>query len=507
MKLDTLNVDQLKIGLEIHCQLTHLKTKLFCGCLCNYRNSQPNKNTCPICLGLPGSLPLLNKRAVEFASMICLAFNCSIPDKISFYRKNYFYPDLPKNFQITQYNSYELSSIGYDGLYNFENDLHSEINKSSVETNTPSIRIARIQLEEDPGKIVYEDDNSSMNTYSLIDYNRAGVALVEIVTEPDFSNPSDVRIFLNEIINIFEYLNVCDPALEGSIRCDVNVSIKGGKKVEIKNISSFKDVEKSLYYEITRQKTLLMHDIKVQAETRHWDEKRKITISARSKEEEEDYKYFPEPDIPRIGLGGQMFVSKMKSQMNELPAERLERYKNNFKITSHTARILVNSKKISDFFEESLEFYHSPVEVSNWIVNELLTKINEIEKSDTSKTSTDRLSDSHMTPRLIASMAKLVEEKKVNRNIAREIFDNCLRTGEDPEEMAKRLNTTKISDADEIANLIRKIVSDQPHLVFQSKSNANVNNFILGLIMKETKGKADPQVAMNTIREILSKAD
>jgi len=456
---------------------------------------------------LPGSLPLLNKRAVEFAAMICLAFNCSIPGKISFYRKNYFYPDLPKNFQITQYNSYELSSIGYDGLYDFEHDLSGESLKSALENNKASIRIARIQLEEDPGKIVYEDDNSSLNTYSLIDYNRAGVALVEIVTEPDFTKPSDVRIFLNEIINIFEYLDVCDPALEGSIRCDVNVSIKGGKKVEIKNISSFKDVEKSIYYEITRQKTLVMHDIKVQAETRHWDEKRKITISARSKEEEEDYKYFPEPDIPRIDLEGEMFSSKLKSQMHELPAERLERYKNTFRITPHTARILVNSKRISDFFEEALKYYHSPVEVSNWIVNELLTKVNESEKSDTSKTSTNKLSDSHMSPRLIASMARLVEEKKVNRNTAREIFDNCLRSGEDPHEMIKRMDINKISNTEEIINLIRKIIFDQPHLVDQSKSNSNVNNFILGLIMKDTKGKADPQVAMNLIREILLKND
>lgn len=507
MKADTMNIDQLKIGLEIHCQLTNLNTKLFCRCLCNYRNSQPNENTCPICLGLPGALPLLNKRAVEFAAMICLAFNCSIPSKISFYRKNYFYPDLPKNFQITQYNSYELSSIGYKGMYDFERGLPDDSNRSSVENKKTSIRIARIQLEEDPGKIVYEDDNSSLNTYSLIDYNRAGVALVEIVTEPDFTKPSDVRIFLNEIINIFEYLNVCDPALEGSIRCDVNVSIKGGKKVEIKNISSFKDVEKSIHYEITRQKTLVMHDIKVQAETRHWDEKRKITISARSKEEEEDYKYFPEPDIPRISLEGEMFTSKLKSQMHELPGERLERYKNTFKITPHTARILVNSKKISDFFEESLKYYHSPVEVSNWIVNELLTKVNELEKSETSKTTTNRLSDSFISPRLIASMAQLVEEKKINRNMAREIFDNCLRTGEDPHEMIKRLDTQKISNTEDIASLIRKIISDQPHLVGQSKSNSNVSNFILGLIMKDTKGKADPQVAMNLIREILSKSD
>lgn len=507
MKLDTKKIDQLKIGLEIHCQLTNLNTKLFCKCLCNYRNLPPNENTCPICLGLPGTLPLLNKRAVEFASMICLAFNCSIPEKISFYRKNYFYPDLPKNFQITQYNSYELSSIGYNGLYYFANDLLGGSSDSSNENHKPSVRITRIQLEEDPGKIVYEDDKSSINNYSLIDYNRAGVALVEIVTEPDFTSPSDVRLFLNEIINIFEYLEVCDPALEGSIRCDVNVSISGGKKVEIKNISSFKDVEKSILYEITRQKTLVMHEIDVQAETRHWDERRKITIAARSKEKEEEYKYFPEPDIPRINLGGENFVSELRSQMHELPAERLSRYKDTFKITPHTARILVNSKKISDFFEQALKFYSAPVEVSNWIINELLMKINELEKSDSSKTSFNILSGSYMSPRLIASMAKLVEEKTISRSMAREIFDTCLKTGDDPFELVKRLDTKRISNTEQIADLIKKIVSDQPHLINQSKSNPNVTNFILGLIMKETQGKADPQVSMNLIREIISQSD
>src|SRR5690349_9616944 len=268
MKKEEIVNDNLKIGLEIHCQLTNLNTKLFCKCLSNYRTSLPNDNTCPICLGLPGTLPLLNKRAVDFASMICIALNCKIPDKISFYRKNYFYPDLPKNFQITQYNSYEISSIGYEGHLCINND--SDQNPQTPNSNLVQspIRITRIQLEEDPGKIVYEEERTSVNNYSLIDYNRAGVALIEIVTEPDFTSSQDVRRFLNNMINIFEFLGVCDPNLEGSIRCDVNVSLRGGKKVEIKNISSFKDVEKSINYEVTRQRTLIMHDMVVQAETR-----------------------------------------------------------------------------------------------------------------------------------------------------------------------------------------------------------------------------------------------
>ncbi|MDQ2685673.1 MAG: Asp-tRNA(Asn)/Glu-tRNA(Gln) amidotransferase subunit GatB [Thermoproteota archaeon] len=506
MNAQTTGTGSLKIGLEIHCQLTALDTKLFCNCRCNYRDLLPNQNTCPICLGLPGSLPLLNKRAIELAAMICLAFKCEIPEKISFYRKNYFYPDLPKNFQITQYNSYELSSIGFNGSYDFANDSDQDKNQSNFVNSSrrSSIRITRIQLEEDPGKVIYEEAKSSANNYTLIDYNRAGVALVEIVTEPDFSNPSDVRIFLNEIINIFEYMGVCNPNLEGSIRCDVNVSLGGGKKVEIKNISSFKDVEKSIHYEITRQKSLIMHDIAVQAETRHWDEKRKITISARSKEEEEDYKYFPEPDIPKINLGGDSFISSLKSQMDELPAERLRRYTSSFNITDHTAKILVNSKKISDFFEESLKYYPSPVEVSNWIVNALLTKLNESEKSENNRISVDNLHDSPFYPKLIATMARLVEEKSVNRNKAREIFDICIRTGEDPFGIMKKIDIDKISDADQIGDLIKKITKNQPHLVEQAKNNPNVYNYVLGLLMKETKGKADPQVSLRLIKETLS---
>src|ERR687892_2279864 len=217
------------IGLEIHCQLTALQRKLFCSCYSDYRDKTPNNNVCPICSGLPGSLPLLNQKAVELAGMISLALGCKIPDKIMFYRKNYFYPDLPKNFQLTQYNSYGITSIGVEGKLNY---------------GSKSSRIRRIQLEEDPGRLVYEINGISIgSSYTLIDYNRAGISLVEIVTEPDFSDPKDVRIFLNKFTSIIEHLGVCNTKLEGSVRCDANVSIQGGKRVEIKNVGSFKDVE------------------------------------------------------------------------------------------------------------------------------------------------------------------------------------------------------------------------------------------------------------------------
>jgi aspartyl-tRNA(Asn)/glutamyl-tRNA(Gln) amidotransferase subunit B len=501
--------ENVKIGLEIHCQLTSLQTKLFCGCFSNYRNLKPNINTCPICLGLPGSLPLLNKKAVEYATMICISFNCNVPEKITFYRKNYFYPDLPKNFQITQYNSYELSSIGYDGSLQYHDDI--EDNKIK-RYNQKIVRIKRIQLEEDPGKIVYENNNSKLTNHCLIDYNRAGVALVEIVTEPDFTNASDVRLFLHKITNIFEYLGVSDPNLDGAVRCDVNVSIKGGKKVEIKNISSFKDVEKSIFYEVTRQKTLSTHEIKVKSETRHWDEKRKITIPARTKEEEDEYKYFPEPDIPRILLGSN-FKEEIKEKMPELPSERLDRYKGIHKLSEHISTILVNNKKISDFYEKSLKIYYSPKEISNWIVNELLSKINDDddvvgeEKDNSNDTflSNNRAFNTSATPQQIADIAKLVDQSSINRNTAKDIFNKSIITGESPLKLSQTLKVEKITDISILTKYINDILNNEKHLVEQSINNPNVYNFVLGKMMKKTGGRADPQISLKLIKDLIEK--
>jgi aspartyl-tRNA(Asn)/glutamyl-tRNA(Gln) amidotransferase subunit B len=431
-----------------------------------------------------------------------MAFNCLIPEKVSFYRKNYFYPDLPKNYQITQYNSYELSSIGYHGTIEFVGESKFKTDSTDKSQERSKIRITRVQLEEDPGKITYEDDKSAANNYSLIDYNRAGVSLVEIVTEPDFTSPLAVRTFLNEIVNMFEYLGVTDPSLEGSVRCDVNVSLGGGNKVEIKNISSFKEVEKSIYYEITRQKTLIMHDIEIKSETRHWDEKRKVTVSARSKEEEEEYRYFSEPDIPRIILGSK-FVSTVRTNMPELPIDRLKRYIDLYNITDHTAKILINDKKISDFFEESLKYYKSPVEISNWIVNELLTKINEKDRQGLTDHNVRGLDTLNVSPSQVAEIAKLVELKSLNRTIAREIFDKSIESGTSPLKLIENLQIEKISDEASIEKIIQEIIKSQPQLIEQSKNNPNVINYVLGLIMKETKGRANPQIAMKLIKETI----
>jgi aspartyl-tRNA(Asn)/glutamyl-tRNA(Gln) amidotransferase subunit B len=476
----------VNIGLEIHCQLTALQSKLFCSCYSDYRSKTPNTNVCPICSGLPGSLPLLNQRAVELAGMVSLSLGCNVPDKIMFYRKNYFYPDLPKNFQLTQYNSYGITSIGVEGKLDYDGL------KKAV--------IRRVQLEEDPGRLVYENSDIDTNYYTLIDYNRAGVALIEIVTEPDFTDPKDVRIFLNKISSIVQHLGVCDTKLEGSVRCDANVSIGRKKKVEIKNVNSFKEVEKALAYEITRQKTMSIHDIEIKAETRHWDDLRKITKQARTKEEEQDYRYFPEPDIPTIVLGNE-FVSSLKVNMPELPEERKVRFIIDYKLSEHVAQVLIDNKEISDFFEVSVKIYSSPKEIANWIVTDLMGFIDDSEQKGSI------FSGLKIEAKHVADLARLVDQNIINRSTAKTILGQIIKTGEMPSQLAANINASKIDDAGIIAEAVESIFVREKSAVIDAKTNPNVANFLLGKVMQLTKGKADPKIALNLITTKLTESN
>jgi aspartyl-tRNA(Asn)/glutamyl-tRNA(Gln) amidotransferase subunit B len=476
----------VNIGLEIHCQLTALQSKLFCSCHSDYRGKKPNNNVCPICSGLPGSLPLLNQRAIELAGMVSLALGCRVPDKIRFYRKNYFYPDLPKNFQLSQYNFYGISSIGVDGKLDY--------------TGSKKTFIRRVQLEEDPGRLIYETGTSDTNFYTLIDYNRAGVALIEIVTEPDFTDPRDVRIFLNKISSIIEHLGICDTKLEGSVRCDANVSIEGKKKVEIKNVNSFKEVEKALTYEITRQKTMSIHDIEIKAETRHWDDLRKITKQARTKEEEQDYRYFPEPDIPTIVLGNE-FVSSLKVNMPELPEERKVRFVTDYKLSEHVAQVLIDNKEISDFFEVSVKIYSSPKEIANWIVTDLMGFIDDSEQKGSI------FSGLKIEAKHVADLARLVDQNIINRSTAKTILKQIIKTGEMPSQLVANINASKIDDAGVIAEAVESIFVREKSAVIDAKTNPNVANFLLGKVMQLTKGKADPKIALNLITTKLTESN
>jgi aspartyl-tRNA(Asn)/glutamyl-tRNA(Gln) amidotransferase subunit B len=476
----------VNIGLEIHCQLTALRSKLFCSCHSDYRGKKPNNNVCPICSGLPGSLPLLNQRAIELAGMVSLALGCTVPDKIRFYRKNYFYPDLPKNFQLSQYNFYGISSIGVDGKLDY--------------TGSKKTFIRRVQIEEDPGRLIYETGTSDTNFYTLIDYNRAGVALIEIVTEPDFTDPRDVRIFLNKISSIIEHLGICDTKLEGSVRCDANVSIEGKKKVEIKNVNSFKEVEKALTYEITRQKTMSIHDIEIKAETRHWDDLRKITKQARTKEEEQDYRYFPEPDIPTIVLGNE-FVSSLKVNMPELPEERKVRFVTDYKLSEHVAQVLIDNKEISDFFEVSVKIYSSPKEIANWIVTDLMGFIDDSEQKGSI------FSGLKIEAKHVADLARLVDQNIINRSTAKTILKQIIKTGEMPSQLVANINASKIDDAGVIAEAVESIFVREKSAVIDAKTNPNVANFLLGKVMQLTKGKADPKIALNLITTKLTESN
>ena len=470
---------EVKIGLEIHCQLTGLQSKLFCSCQCDYRGKAPNTNICPTCSGLPGTLPLLNQRAVDFASMISLALGCKVPDEVMFYRKNYFYPDLPKNFQITQYNAYGITSIGVEGR---------------VDYGIKSTKIRRVQLEEDPGRLIYDT-----SFYTLIDYNRAGVSLVEIVTEPDFAEPKDVRMFLNKITSIIEHLGVGDTKLDGSVRCDVNVSLEGGKRVEIKNVGSFRDVEKALGYEITRQKTMSVRDIEIKSETRHWDEARKVTKQSRAKEEEEDYRYFPEPDIPTIVLGNE-FLSSLKAKMPELPDERKIRFLREYELSDHVAQVLIDNKELADFFESTVKIYSSsPNEIANWIVSDLLGFIDDSKREEGSLFSGLRIEAKHM-----AELVKMIDQNIINRNIAKMILGQITKTGEMPSYVLDKMNASLIDSKAIISEAIESIFNSEKSAVRDAKQNPNAANFLLGKVMQLTGGRADPKIALNLIKTKLA---
>jgi aspartyl-tRNA(Asn)/glutamyl-tRNA(Gln) amidotransferase subunit B len=462
-----------KIGLEIHCQLTNLESKLFCSCKANYRQFDINENICPVCMGLPGSLPRLNQDAVKKATMIAMALNCSTPEKIAFFRKNYFYPDLPKNFQITQLNIYGDTSVGGSG---------------SIMVGDKKIRITRIQLEEDPGRLIYEG-NSSKNQITLVDYNRAGTPLVEIVTEPDFENPKQVREFLNILSDLLENLGVSDPSLEGAMRADANVSIEGGKKVEIKNIGSFHDLEKAVHFEITRQESLHSREIEISQETRHWDDKRKITISSRSKEEALDYRYFLEGDIPWVTINPEI-LQKLKLEMPESISSKKERYVSKYKIPNQVADVLSSDKFYSDLFEDSHTEANAK-EIANIITTDLMGLVDTREKREASK----------ITPKHLGDLADAIQNGKISRNSAKNALHEIVKTGKELSQIITDLDLGNVSDESELLVIIKDVISEEPQAVEQAKSNPQTINYLVGKVMQKTKGKADPKLPLDVLKK------
>lgn len=463
------------IGLEIHCQLTNLASKLFCTCKANYREFEPNTNICPVCMGLPGTLPRLNKKAVEKATMIAMALNCSTPARLGFFRKNYFYPDLPKNFQITQLNMYGPTSIG---------------EKGKIDIEGKNIRIRRIQLEEDPGRLIYEGV-SERTAITLVDYNRAGTPLVEIVTEPDFENPRQVRIFLNILSDLLANLGVSDPTLEGAMRADANVSIEGGSRVEVKNIGSFHDLEKAIHFELTRQESLKERSIPIVQETRHWDDKRKITISSRTKEVDEDYRYVLEGDIPWVVMDKNI-IESWRLKMPESISSKKQRYIEQYSIPPQVADVLASDKYYSDLFEEAHDESNAK-EVANLITTDLMGLVDTREKREQSK----------ITPNHLSDLVKLIGNGKITRTSAKSVLQEIIKTGRSAEDIVSDTGLGKISDESELKKIISQVIAEEPTAAQQAIENPQTVNYLVGKVMQKTKGKADPATTLKILKELI----
>jgi aspartyl-tRNA(Asn)/glutamyl-tRNA(Gln) amidotransferase subunit B len=456
-------MEDVIIGLEVHVQLNRLQSKLFCGCSTQYHNSEPNTYTCPVCLGLPGSLPVLNRKAVEYGIKVGLALNCQVEEETLFYRKNYYYPDLPKGFQISQYD-FPLATRGHILIKGGD----------GIERN---IRITRAHMEEDPGRLVHAGTIDKAK-YTMVDYNRCGMPLLEVVTEPDLRSPKEARAFLDKLKSILEYLDVFDGSLEGSMRVDANISLRGGDRTEVKNISGFKGVEKALSYEITRQKNLQRRNIKVVQETRHFDELRSITVSIRSKEEAHDYRYFPEPDLVPMRIAD--WVPAIKATLPELPDAKRERFVKEYGLTDDHAKSLTSEIKVANFYE-AVAAEASPKLAAVWVADVLKGELNFRDLG------IDAFRAEHMV-----EIVNLLSSPAITEDGAVEIIRTLLDKGGSPQEIIKDRGLGKAED-DAVQKAVREAVAENAAAVADYNAGSErALNFIVGQVMKKTRGKADP---------------
>ena len=459
------------VGLEVHCQL-NTKSKLFCGCSTDYRDDGPNTHVCPICLGLPGTMPALNRRAIEYAMKVAKALNCTVIPESEFSRKNYFYPDLDKAYQITQYDK----PLAQGGYVEIEGDDGKE----------RKIQLTRIHVEEDPGRLVHMG-NAERGRYSLVDYNRAGVPLIEIVSEPDMRSPKEARKFLNKLRATLEYLGVFDSEKEGSLRVDANISLRGSERVEVKNITSYKGVEKALTFEVTRQKNLIRRGLPVERETRHYLEARGITQSARSKETENDYRYFPEPDLRPLRV--QSWVKDIA--LPELPDARRERFVTQYGCSPSHARTLTGELKMANFFEAVVADNRSELcsLAATWIADTLSGELNYRDMGIDSV-------DPHRFGSLLTLLKTATITDKSGIEVLRVMLDEQLKgeTVEAPEAIVARLNLAKAAGDDgALAAAVKEAIQENPKAVEDYRAGKNgALNFLVGQVMKKTRGRADP---------------
>lgn len=470
------------IGLEVHTEL-QTKTKIFCSCRTSF-GADPNTNVCPVCLGLPGVLPVLNKKVLEYAVRAGLALNCEISRFSKFDRKNYYYPDLPKNFQTSQFDL-PICEHGYLDV--------------EVEGEKRRIRITRAHMEEDAGKLVHHGTSITDSDYSLVDYNRTGTPLLEIVSEPDMRSAKEAVAYMEKMRAILQYVGISDCRMEeGSLRCDANVSVRPvgqkelGTKTEIKNINSFKGVERAIEYEAMRQAELLEDGGKVVQETRTWDEKEGVTKSMRTKEEANDYRYFPEPDLVPFTVSDE-YIENIRKSLPELPDARKERYMKEFGLSSEDAVFMTNDKATADYFEAAVDAGADPKACVNWLMGEFASQL-----------STDgiEIAKAPVSAENLATLLKLISKGTISGKIAKKVFATMWKEGGDPEEIVKAQGLVQISDTAELSKLVDEVVGKNPKAVEDFKAGKKkAVGALVGQIMKATKGKANPRV----INELLNK--
>ena len=472
------------IGLECHAQLL-TKSKLFCSCSTTF-GAAPNANTCPVCLGLPGSLPVLNRGAVTMAVKAALGLNCTVNLDSQWARKNYFYPDLPKGYQISQYDR-PLAQHGFIEI--------------SVEGAQKKIGVQRIHMEEDAGKSLHEGFSDS-GRYTYLDFNRSGVPLVEIVTNPDIRSSAEAYDYLARLKQILEYLDVCDGNMEeGSLRCDANVSVrrageeKFGTRTELKNINSFRFVQKAIDYEVNRQIEVIESGGRIVQETRLWNSVEERTVSMRSKEEAHDYRYFPDPDLPILTVDSN-WIQTVRHAMPELPVSRRERFANEYALSDYDAGVLTTTRALADFFEETAKLSGQAKTAANWIMGDLLRfyKDSNLDLKD--------LQNSPIRPKMLANMISLVEQGTISGKIAKTVMEEMYKSGKDPQKIIEEKGLVQISNTAEIEKIVERVIDENPKPVEQYRLGKTGNfGFFVGQVMKATGGRANPQ----TVNDILKK--
>ena len=468
------------IGLEVHAQLK-TKTKIFCACSTAF-GAPPNTHTCPVCLGMPGVLPVLNKKVVDYTLRMAWATSCTIARESRFARKNYFYPDLPKGYQISQY---ELP-IAEHGFIDIE-----------INGGRQRIGITRIHMEEDAGKLGHDQDRP----VSMVDFNRTGVPLMEIVSEPAIRSADQAGAYLRQLRSIVRYLAICDGNLEeGSFRCDANVSIrprgqeKFGTRTELKNLNSFKHVEKALIYEISRQRETLMDGAQIVQETRLWNPEKNKTTSMRGKEEAHDYRYFPDPDLLPLVIDHD-WIQRVEKSLPELPDQKKQRFMEEFDLPAYDAGLLTSDRELADYFEACVRRFPQPKPVSNWVMGPLLGLLNAQDKS---------LAESPVSPEDLAHLLALIETGVISGKIAKTVFDDMAQTGKPAKQIVEEKGLVQITDTDAIDQVVADIISRSPKEVEAYRNGrTKLLGFFVGQVMKKTRGKANPKLVNDILKQKL----